>query len=918
MTMNTRLVAPIALLALFWLPLAEPADQPPAPGHFLVAADDCGYDPEQPHLAVGNNYTFSEAMVSGDLAARTCAWDPKVVVMQYGGLLPSAAYKLEIVYVTERNSQRVQRLEASGQQVHGDLSLPAGEPKTFLFDLPKAGYADGKLELRFIHVGGANAVVSVVKVWSTDTAKLTTPVRGRGLAWPATDPVEADWARQDALRGKPTFEWKNPKQDLEESVLPCLDELLDRGGRMLADFAPLGGDQTALAKSAAELSEIRKHREGLLTQPPDAQAWLKLYVNAHWAVRRLAFLNPLLAHNGILFVRRHHSSYMHQCARRLGPSNPPGGDLCILSADGTVRSLTAGRLPPGVFGRPDLSFDGKRLVFGYALARQDAKPFSEKTALEDTGYCYNFQVWEMGLDGSGLRQLTEGPSENSDPIYLPNGRIAFMSDRAGGRVQCGDWAKAYCVFTMNPDGSDVRQITMSKDGEWDPCLLDDGTILFTRWEYVMKFWSPIQFLWSVRPDGTGAQLIYGNDLSRKGEYPLNFALARQIPGTSKLVSIGSAHHNTGSGPVCLIDLRHGRDGREGLVRLTPVEYVETGEKPRGNGWYDCPYPLSDKYFLVSYSFERQEQSSRAYGLYLLDAYGGKELIHRDKELSCMFPVLLKPRKRPVRLAESPSTRQEDLVTLILADVNQGLPPEAHGQAKFLRIAEAHERKIHTKPYNIQVGPDSGFETKSVLGTVPIEADGSAHFRVPAGKSVFFQVLDENHLALHVMRSVINFQPGETRSCVGCHEPMAAAPGRRPALAARRAPSDLTPPPWGTDAISFEKHIQPLLDRQCTRCHDGATGKDKSFDLTAKSRREFMTVPMAQSYFNLRRHVKHAPIYTYVLPPLSFGSRQSKVMQILRQGHYDAKLAPADWQLLASWIDCNAPYIGDYAVVAAQK
>jgi hypothetical protein len=491
-------------------------------------------------------------------------------------------------------------------------------------------------------------------------------------------------------------------------------------------------------------------------------------------------------------------------------------------------------------------------------------------------------------------------------------------------VQCGDWALAYCVYTMNPDGSDVRKITMSKDGEWDPFLLADGTIGFTRWEYVMKFWSPIQMLWSVRPDGGEPRLIYGSDLSKQYAYPLNYASARQIPGSSKLVCIGSAHHNTGAGPLCLVDLAIGPNEAQGLERLTPVRFVETPDQQPNNGWYDCPYPLSEHCFLVSYSFSTDETDTTGYGIYLFDTFGGKELIYRDEELSALFPMPIRPRPRPGAVVENrdvyhlPPTSAANgerphspFGEFIVQDVHEGLAPDQQGRARYLQVVECHERLIHTSPYAIEVGPDCGFETKTVLGTVPVERDGSAYFRVPAEKSVFFSVLDENYRALHTMRSVTNLQPGERTACIGCHEGFPRVPAVRDLAAMRRGPSDLEPPPWGVRPMEFASIVQPVLDRRCAACHDGAPGERKSFDLTAQHSQPFMGVPLPVSYYNLRAHVRHAPIFQYFLAPGSFGSRVSPAMDLLAKGHYGVTLDSDEWRRLCAWIDCNAPGIGDY-------
>lgn len=935
-----RIMASICLVLLLAPPSerlsAEPFQQPPE-GYTLVAEDNCGSFESAPHLVRGTEYLFPTSQVDSLLEYREIVFDDEFCLFRYKGVNPGASYKVDVVYVSQAEAVRIQRLEANGQVVHDDLAVPSSKPGRFLFDVPSQALGDGKqLDLRFINAQGANAVVCYLRLWSTDPR----PLAGSGQLWTPNGPIETDWARQDRLRGKPNFhDWADPAAEVRDNVVPCLDELLQRGSTVLADLAALGADD--LQASRLELAAVATARDRLLGEnSSDSDAWLGVYLDARWAVRRLAFKNPLLKCDGLLFVRRHHPHAMHQCARRLGTFTLPGGGVCVLDeiradGQGEIRCLTADRFGDGTFGRPDISFDGRRVVLGHACRRLEADSagmaygnISQVTAplfaQHQVGPCHEFQVYEMGIDGGSPRQLTFGPSENSDPIYLPGGRIAFMSHRPGGLVQCGDWALAYCVFTMEADGGDLRQITVSKDGEWDPFLMDDGTIGFTRWEYVMKFWSPIQMLWSVRPDGTNPRLVYGSDLSRSYAYPLNYASARRIPGTGKLICVGSAHHNTGAGPLCVVDLRHGRDAARGLRRITPVQFVETPDSQPRAGWYDCPYPLGENYFLASYTFSSHETDTRGYAIYLVDAHGGKELIYRDPELSALFPMPIRPRIRPATVAATvdkfagPADEPEEAFgEFLIQDVHEGLDPSARGRAKYLRIVATDERHIHTIPYAIEVGPDSGFETKRVLGVVPVESDGSAYFRLAAGESVFFSVLDENYQALHTMRSVTNIQAGERTGCVGCHEPTRKAPAVRPVLAAMRPASEIEPPPWGRVPMDYAALIQPVLDKHCVACHDGAHQPHKSFDLTASRRRPFMGVAMVESYFNLRTHVRHAPINQYFLAPGTFGSGVSGLTLTLGEGHYDVDLAPADWRLLCAWIDCNAPYIGDYEIVESK-
>ncbi|MBT3376401.1 MAG: hypothetical protein HN742_10630 [Lentisphaerae bacterium] len=913
-----------ALPALPLLLAAATFDGPPD-GYTLVAEDDCGSFDNMPHVVQGTGYVFSPSHVTAPLPHRDIIFDNSFCLLRYKTPVVQASYKVDVVYVSHRGGERVQTLTANGKLVHDKLTLPTGKPGRFIFDIPpEACSPPSPLELKFSKVSGANAVVSYVRIWSTNPQ----PLPGGTARWKPGNAIEKDWARQDRLRGRPNFgEWEDPAKEVAKSIVPSIKELLARGNEILADLEALGAQD--LKASIGELSAAAASRDRLLrARNHEHEAWLDTYLATRWAIRRLLFKNPLLNNQDLLFVRRHHPHHMHQCARRLGAFTRSGGDICILRniAAGkppVVERITSTAFGPGTFGRPDLSFDGKRIVFGHARQRDTADGagkagrISQRTAPlyanHKVGPCHEFQVWQMGLDRTSPRprQLTTGPSENADPLYLPNGRIAFMSHRPGSLVQCGDWALAYCVFTMAPDGSDVRQITVSKDGEWDPFLLNDGTIGFTRWEYVMKFWSPIQMLWSVRPDGTNPRMIYGSDLSRKYAYPLNYAAARQIPGTGKLVCIGSAHHNTGAGPVCIVDLAAGPNVAESMRRLTPVRFVETPDKQPPNGWYDCPFPLNETYFLVSYTFSHHEADTTGYGIYLLDAYGGKELIYRDDELSALFPTPIRSRKPPLVVEGTTTAATRKSAEIIIQDVHSGLPPSAAGQARYVQVVQVHERHIHTRPYNIQVGQDSGFATKTVLGTVPVEQDGSAFFHVPPDVSIFFSVLDKKHRALNTMRSVTNFQPRERTACVGCHEPHSQTPAAKSVLATQRPPSAIRPPPWGERPMAFAQVIQPILNRHCIRCHDGTKPGKGALDLRAENTRPFAGIALPVSYSNLRKFVRHAPIHTYYLAPGTFGSRVSPLMELLAKGHQKIKLAAAEWHALCAWIDCNTPFLGRY-------
>jgi hypothetical protein len=837
---------------------------------------------------------------------------------------------LYLHFLDMNNAERSQTITVCGK--YTDIIEDFGQPhgKWTEYKLTKEDTSAGAIDVEIVRNEGANAVISRIEFVPSGmkdaleaegplpkvNAKTTVPemVYDEKISDPKAM-VEQDWRAQEQL--------KRRVPGCREAVA----EVLSRGDALLQDLRALGADEIATA-ACAQLAACRRTLEELNERQQAggnvAGEWEKLYFDTRWIVRRAAFENPLLGQDeGLLFVRRHHATQNHQCSRRRSRYNGLGGEICVLTevrADGPARvvPLTEGRFPEGLFGRPDISFDGKRIVFGFAAA--DVKDLEEPAcqmnrAANSIGNGTFYQLWEMDLDGkTEPRRITDGTTrreESTDPIYLPNGRIAFMSPRAGGMVQCGDWAWADCMFTINPDGSDIRQITRSKEGEWDPCLMDDGTITFTRWEYVMRFWQPTQLIWNVRPDGTYPRIVAGYLTGER-----NYARCRQIPGTSKVVCVESHHHNDGSGNILVVDLEHGRD-------------TATGERRVVIGSCDCPYPLDENYFLISYdpngTGTADNRAAKKVAIYLADVHGGLELVYRDPHFSAMYPTPIRPRPRPPVLPELDPAEGQPFGEFVLQDVHLGLPESMQGKARYLRIVEAHQRHIHTSPCNIWVGM-GGFETKAVLGTVPIESDGSAHFQVPADKAVFFSVLDENYQALHTMRMTTDVKPGESVGCVGCHEPMTTTPvlGKSP-LAMRHPIRTIKPPPWGTGTIGFPKHIQPILDKHCTRCHDGTEGKDKSFDLRACQPASEVFVPNVwttygeqyrkqyayRSYWTLLKHVSYADIHQYDTPPGSWGSRVSPLMELLAKGHEDVELSPAEWRTLCVWIDCNIPYLDDY-------
>lgn len=786
---------------------------------------------------------------------------------------------------------------------------------------------------------------------------------GFALTDTAKAKIEDDWARQEMLA--------NRLLGTEASV----DALLTCGQRLMQDpvYPKDAPAYVACRRVLAEVSALTDWKTNRVTTAGEAA-----YRRARWAIRDLAFANPLLDFEALVFVQRKWPTYNHQCVHRVGEAQVPGANLCLLtglSPDGQVRGLLPDSLAAtSGMGRPDLSFDGKKIVFPLALQRRSGAntyrfglhTFYDPAQPTDStpyrgGKCEMYDLYEINTDGTGLRRLTtDDQAEDTEPCYLPDGRIVFTSSRGNRMVQCGDWALVFGLFTMNADGSRQVAITEPQDSEFYPSMLDDGRILYTRWDYVMKSYNVVQQLWAVNPNGTRAQLAYG-DWYAFSRGPLALFEARQIPGTRKVVAVGAAHHNVGVGPLMVVDLNQNRGGPSGMVNITPEmgypevddrvkdervdksapDYYGTGIKPNQNrtGWYASPWPLSERHFLVCYSLEESCDVKNAYGLYLYDVHGSKELIYRFPGSSCYSPIPLKPRPLPlVMTAEPPSGDRHAPARLFVQDVGKGLDGVPAGTVKWLRVYETFPKRRHTNPHRVDVGVSSGYDMRSVMGLVPVEADGSAYFTVPAGRMIFLSALDKDFLEVRRMRNYVNLMPGEVQSCVGCHEsPREAAKAEvSHSLAMKKGPATIQPPDWGGGPMSFRTVVQPVLDRHCVRCHQGGSGAGKAFDLRGKvvvkapapggDGDEGPQHGVTDSFLALLKHVKYCDrIGGYggeklPLAPYAVGSAVSPLMRMLKRGHQGVTLPKADWEALASWIDCNAPFYGSYdeALIFAGK
>ena len=718
-----------------------------------------------------------------------------------------------------------------------------------------------------------------------------------------------------------------------EIVYPVRD-LVERGLQLAQDLAARGVDTQ---ESQATLQAIGQRCEAL---PDDASNDQRraLFLDAQWVIRRLALSNPLLDFDDLLLVQRVPGSFSHMSDQYYGWFSRPGGGLYVLedfkSAEPRLRLLT-GELPNGSVLRPDVSFDGKRVLFAHCKFYPGLADEPDKLNKENVPEDAFYHLYEMNLDGSGLRRLTVGKYDDFDGRYLPDGRIVFLSTRRGQGVQCtsdeniaeeapalpdcyvrcgGGPERPVAVYTLHvldPARNQIVRISPFEMFEWTPSVDEQGQILYARWDYVDRYNMPYMSLWSTLPDGTDARAVYGN-------YTINphcVFEARRIPNSRKMIFTASGHHAQTGGSLVLLDPLRGADGEEPLTRLTPEVAF-----PESEGWpqtyFASPLPLSETHYLVAWSHAPLPPGTprplwgmagppNDLGIYLFDAFGNLNLIYRDPQISSMDPLPIRPRRAPPQITSRVDTRTDDESRMLVVDVYQGLPAVPRGTIKELRLVGIPAKTHPTMDYP-QLGVTRDDPGKFVIGTVPVEEDGSAYFPVPAGVAFFVQALDAQGMAVQTMRSATYLQPGQTATCIGCHEPRNTAPPNVRPLAARRAPSPIQAGPEGTWPLDYQVLVQPVLDAHCVACHrSGAEGS--KWDLTAAQSYNTLVAygsPALQDHVRLR--------YQQGLSIAGAGAAQTNSLwPLLSKGHYDVQLPPGDAARLATWMDTYGQRVGSF-------
>lgn len=815
-------------------------------------------------------------------------------------------------------ARRATKTVSPGQAAHLELRADrAGGGVTVSF-VTRRGVGDAAVRWRGLRIGSGGR-------WS-QVAIPPAPSAGPAIpppALPALRPaieremIEADWRMQDGI--------DTPRQAATYAEAVAL--LLRRGGALVRSLRSAGADLSAPAQHWEALR--REGRELSESRAGEAQ-WEDLWRRVHRLRRRIALSNPLAKVGPLLFVKQVPGSFSHQLTQYYGRYARAGGGIFVLDAPGesmACRQLAAGALGEGSYQQPEVSYDGRRVLFCFCTTDPKRK---------NARY---YHLFEMAADGGSLRQLTDGAFDDFSPRYLPDGRIVFVSTRRGGYHRCGSpGCPVYTLAVCGADGSGVRLLSHHETQEWDPAVLHDGRIIYTRWDYVDRHAVFGEHLWTTRPDGTAPAALYGN-LTRN---PVGIWEAQPVPGSRKVMATAAAHHAMTAGSIVLVDADTDCDGLAPLTRLTgdvpfPESEFPVGrwsfpgavrgkapEPPENRRWpghcYRTPWPLSEEFFLAAYSFDAlvgEPLANRAnmFGLYLADRFGNKELLYRDLNISSLWPVPLRPRRRPPVLPPQCDPLAEPQGTFVLRDVYVSSPALPAGSVRRLRITQVLPKTTQGRD-RPAVGLAGGAPGKQVLGTVPVEPDGSAHFVAPAGVPLLFQALDERGQAVQVMRSATYLQPGETISCVGCHEPRTSSPPPAGALQAlARAASRIRPGPDGSKPFSYPILVQPVLDRHCVRCHGGKDAP-RGIVLTGQPQGHYTA-----SYNALGRRVpySHDTSSDSLSVPGRYGARGSSVMRmLLDKGHQKIVLTAEETERLATWMDTNALFYGTFDPADQQR
>ena len=696
----------------------------------------------------------------------------------------------------------------------------------------------------------------------------------------------------------------------------ALDDLSKSfAGRFATDQGILSILQTVQEHKPALLQQIAKGDANALKEAKEVFAQLDAQM----------LKNPLLADKKIMTIRRTLgdkarsvmgsgiglSSSNFQNNSEVG--NPKTGwknELVqLMFHDGIKKSQVFYQPAEGlIICDPEIHFSGKKMLFS-SIGTHD-----------------RWHVFEMDLLTREVRQVTPDTFRDFDSFeacYTPDDKIVFCSTATFLGLPCTDGGNKMCgLFLFDPATGKTRQLTFDQDSDLGPVVMNNGLILYQRWEYADLPHSNARILFTMNPDGTTQQSYYGSN----SYFPTAFYDSRPIPGhATAIVGIATGHHSVArSGRMLIIDPALGRKEAEGVVAEIPYynKKVEPIVRDRlSDGvWphFLQPYPLNEKYFIVS----MKATPNSLWGLYLVDIYGNLTLIEQQEEAAYIEPFLAEAKTTPPVIPDRVNMDSKT-ATVFLQDVYEGggLKGIPKGEVKKLRLISYGFSLLGQGGLLGTIGMDGPWDIRRILGTVDVEPDGSALFTVPAHTPIAVQPLDAEGKALQLMRSWFTAMPGETVSCIGCHEDKNSVPPPRISMAARKNPQDIKEWYGKARGFSYDHEVQPALDRACVACHNEnrpaipyLKGDRKITDWSSQiagSANPSYGGNFSLSYANLHRYVRRPGIESDMdmLVPMDVHADQTELIQLLQKGHHNVKLTTEEMEKIVCWIDMNAPYHG---------
>ena len=518
-----------------------------------------------------------------------------------------------------------------------------------------------------------------------------------------------------------------------------------------------------------------------------------------------------------------------------------------------------------------------------------------------------WNVFEVKLNNGDCKKLIDNPEpdlEFYDGTYLPDGRIIANSNIGYQGVPCVNGSDPVGNMVLyTPQSKNLRRLTFDQDANWNPVIMNNGRVMYTRWEYTDLTHYYTRIVMNMNPDGTEQKALYGSG----SMFPNSTFDVQPLPGyASAFVGIISGHHGVArSGRLILFDPAKARKGAAGMLQEIPhrnrpiVEEVK--DRLVDGVWpqFIKPSPLNDTYFLVAAKLDKND----LWGIYLVDKFDNVTCLHKMEGEGYISPIAVRKTVTPPAIPDRVKLDDKQATVFIQAIYEgEGLKGLPRGTVKSLRLHAYEYAYVQTQSDHNWHGIQSGWDIKRMLGTVPVEEDGSVIFKIPANTPVSIQPLDKDGVAVQWLRSWLTGQPGEIVSCVGCHEDQNQIVIPKRVIASQKAPHALTPPEGGTRSFTFDLEVQPILDRACIACHNG---EGKAFDLRGgkKDGRGYGT-----SYLNLHPYVHRqgGEGDMVVLYPYEYHPNTSELVRLLKKGHYNVQLTDAEWRKIYNWIDYNAP------------